>query len=91
MAGTTMSLTGSLRLVGATVAVAAGIAGFASAPAPVLVEAGASQQACDHASDRALTRAAGLASCTVVVDDGPVFGDPITDPIFGSPVVHGRR
>jgi hypothetical protein len=86
---TVRRITGSLRLIGVTAAVAAGIAGFATVtPSDVVVEAAKggvpSQQACDHASDRALERSAALASCAVIVD--PVFGDPILDPIFDSPV-----
>jgi hypothetical protein len=84
MRSTTIGVTGSLRLVGVTVAVAAGIAGFASPAAPALAEAGVPEQACDHVSDRASSPAAGLAPCTaVVVPDGLVSGDTAAAPIIG--------
>jgi len=88
-------IVGSLRLVGATAAVAAGIAGFATvgaASASQLDLAAAPGQACDHASDRAMERSTALASCVTAQDatDGvdPIFGD---DPVFGEAPVRGHR
>jgi hypothetical protein len=89
-------IVGSLRLIGVTAAVAAGIAGFATvdaAPAPQLDLAAAAQgQACDHASDRALERSAALATCATDQDmtDGvdPIFGE---DPVFGEAPARGHR
>ena len=76
---------GSLRLVGVTAAVAAGIAGFAT------VEAGAvptdvavvsakghvpelPQQACDNAMDHVSSNARPFLSCRVIDDEGPIDG-----------------
>jgi hypothetical protein len=87
---------GSLRLIGVTAAMAAGIAGFATvdaARAPQLdLAAAAHGQACDHASDRALARSTALAECATDQDmtDGvdPIFGD---GPVFGEAPAHGHR
>jgi hypothetical protein len=92
---TTRRLVGSLRLIGVTAAVAAGIAGFATVdatPAPQRDLAVVAQgQACEHASDRAMERSAALASCATDQDtaDGvdPIFGG---DPVFGEAPVRGR-
>jgi hypothetical protein len=73
---------GSLRLVGVTAAVAAGIAGFATVeagPVPtdvVVVSAKGHlpqlpQQACDNAGDRVSGAARPFLSCRVIGDDGP--------------------
>ncbi|TFV65425.1 UNVERIFIED_ORG: hypothetical protein E4P37_09965 [Bacillus sp. AZ43] len=78
------SILRSIRLVGVTAAVAAGIAGFAtveaSAPAEVVVVEAAkggvpAQQACDNASDTARGKA--FAHCRVIGDEGPIGGAPI--------------
>jgi hypothetical protein len=89
-------IVGSLRLVGVTAAIAAGVAGFSTvdtASAPQLGLAVVAQgQGCDHASDRAMERSAALASCATDQDstDGvdPIFGE---DPVFGETPVHGHR
>jgi hypothetical protein len=88
-------IVGSLRLLGVTAAVAAGIAGFATVDAassslPAL--AAAQGQACDHASDRAMEQSTALASCATVEDaaDGvdPIFGEA---PVFGEGPVRGHN
>jgi hypothetical protein len=76
---------GSLRLVGVTAAVAAGIAGFATVeagatPTDVVVvsaKGGLPQQACDNAEDHVSGKARAFLSCRVIGDEGPIEGDSI--------------
>ncbi len=73
---------GSLRLVGVTAAVAAGIAGFATVqpgvvPTDVVVvsaKGGLPQQACDNAKNHVSSAARPFLSCRVIGDDGPIDG-----------------
>jgi hypothetical protein len=76
---------GSLRLVGVTAAVAAGIAGFATVeagtvPTDVVVVSAKGQlpqlpqKACDNAKDRVSSAARPFLSCRVIGDDGPIDG-----------------
>jgi len=78
-------IVGSLRLVGVTAAVAAGVAGFATVdagaiPTDVVVVSAKGhlpQRACDNAQDHVSSAARPFLSCRVIGDEGPIDGSPI--------------
>jgi hypothetical protein len=83
---TARTIVGSLRLVGVTAAVAAGIAGFAgvdtgaATPTDVVVVSANGhlpqlpEQACEHARDNASSTARPFLSCLLIEDDSPIDG-----------------